>query len=478
MNDVKYDHSSEDLETHFDFSAYLEPLLGHVLAEFVEIPSMTWLILEGILIVAWQISLHVPTEVLGVLYLLFGFMLPVIVRVTHGKLRSIKADVCLVSGQLHDLYIEKELSRISPGNSFRAESEKTVLLNAPMDNSGAIESSARPTKTGSAISAFVLPVRYDPESLSDHYGHSNFPSDQHHTRFWLGAKYRREFMQGLLRKSVLLNSIYLAVMVLMFLPAVFADTERGVVVNSIILIVTLIPPVLLLYLLPDAIQDFVLTTSILNMKNKRVLENAIRRMKTRQCFLTLKIIYMMTCQVQRKDKSKTETKQETNMPSLAHSRRGQVWKKIFDMIDEDHSGSVSQDELLTHLRKMVPNLEESHIIRVMNELDEDGSGDIDFEEFMRYAAYVSGEAEEDLSREEIVKGMFELVLSDQTNRSYEPEPTLTIRELQHALAKLGQDLSADDVYNVIKDIDENGDGQLCLEEFGELLGVLEVIKEE
>jgi|MDSY01.2.fsa_nt_gb hypothetical protein len=66
-------------------------------------------------------------------------------------------------------------------------------------------------------------------------------------------------------------------------------------------------------------------------------------------------------------------------------------------------------------------------------------------------------------------------LRTETLPTEEVEPTISIPELQDALKSCGQELSADDVYNVIKDIDENGDGQLDHEEFQTLLEKLNVL---
>ena len=57
------------------------------------------------------------------------------------------------------------------------------------------------------------------------------------------------------------------------------------------------------------------------------------------------------------------------------------------------------------------------------------------------------------------------------------EEYVTIPALQNILRNCGQELSADDVYNVIKDIDENGDGQLDQEEFTSLLEKLRILSE-
>ena len=63
-----------------------------------------------------------------------------------------------------------------------------------------------------------------------------------------------------------------------------------------------------------------------------------------------------------------------------------ITKKSFDIIDKDHSGTIEETELLTVMLRIAadmgvspPSKEEVHDVFV--QLDKDGSGRIDFEEF-------------------------------------------------------------------------------------------------
>jgi hypothetical protein len=60
----------------------------------------------------------------------------------------------------------------------------------------------------------------------------------------------------------------------------------------------------------------------------------------------------------------------------------------------------------------------------------------------------------------------------------EEEDEVDIAEVELALHNMKQDLSPDDVYAVMRDMDEDGNGKLDREEFKELLLRLEVIREE
>ena len=75
---------------------------------------------------------------------------------------------------------------------------------------------------------------------------------------------------------------------------------------------TLLPSVALVNMTSDVVQDYVLVTSIHSMKNKRIIEQADRRMKTRFAFLTLKVIYMMINGTKR-DRARSQAGAESGM---------------------------------------------------------------------------------------------------------------------------------------------------------------------
>lgn len=99
-------------------------------------------------------------------------------------------------------------------------------------------------------------------------------------------------MHSVIRSCLLVNAIYLAVFILMFLPGILSE-EANLSWAAIMLLVplTLLPSVALVNMTSDVIQDFVLVTSIHSMKSNRVIEQAVRRMKTRFAFLTLKVAH-------------------------------------------------------------------------------------------------------------------------------------------------------------------------------------------
>lgn len=57
-------------------------------------------------------------------------------------------------------------------------------------------------------------------------------------------------------------------------------------------------------------------------------------------------------------------------------------RELFDDLDADHSGVLSLDELCQGLRAQGYNLSNEEVRQLMAEVDVDGNGYVDFDEFM------------------------------------------------------------------------------------------------
>lgn len=192
-----------------------------------------------------------------------------------------------------------------------------------------------------------------------------------------------------------------------------------------------------------------------------------------------------------------DTLKQRKTEAAVAMRQERVWKEIFSVFDADGGGSITRDELKGAVMKMAPqgSIGDADVDYMVSELDENNDDDISFDEFFSYSQYIMSSIASEQTEEQIAHGMFVMVDRDtpsshgsgdhgdhMVNRDIpvstedeEIEPTISIPELQEALENCGQELSADDVYNVIKDIDENGDGQLDHEEFQTLLEKLNVL---
>ena len=149
---------------------------------------------------------------------------------------------------------------------------------------------------------------------------------------------------------------------------------------------------------------------------------------------------------------------------IAQLKRRRHWRTVFDVFDGDGEGSIDIDEIKSMLTKFT---HACNVDAVLEALDTDGSGDIGFEEFFAFGlkseAQTHGEAEHEL----INKRIFDLIDEDHGG-------SISIDELHEVFVRLGQNVSMDDVYNIVSDIDEDGDGTLDAEEFSILLHRLHI----
>ena len=58
------------------------------------------------------------------------------------------------------------------------------------------------------------------------------------------------------------------------------------------------------------------------------------------------------------------------------------WRTIFNLFDVDGDQSITHEELGIVLRSMGQNPSQKELVDMIGEMDEDGSGTVDFEEFV------------------------------------------------------------------------------------------------
>ncbi|XP_019149712.1 PREDICTED: calcium-dependent protein kinase SK5-like [Ipomoea nil] len=130
-------------------------------------------------------------------------------------------------------------------------------------------------------------------------------------------------------------------------------------------------------------------------------------------------------------------------------------KELFRMIDTDNSGTITFDELKEGLRRVGSELMESEIKDLMDAADVDNSGTIDYGEFLAATVHLNK-----LEREENLLSAFSFF--DKDGSGY-----ITIDELQQACKEFG--LSELNLDEMIKEIDQDNDGQIDYGEFAAMM---------
>ena len=94
------------------------------------------------------------------------------------------------------------------------------------------------------------------------------------------------------------------------------------------------------------------------------------------------------------------------------------------------------------------------IRKMVAEVDRDGSGTVDFEEFLSMMTIKMGQRD---SREEMIKA-FRLFDDDETG-------SITFKNLKRVAKELGETLADEELQEMIDEADRDGDGEVSQEEF-------------
>ncbi|RDY01991.1 Calmodulin-like protein 8 [Mucuna pruriens] len=133
-------------------------------------------------------------------------------------------------------------------------------------------------------------------------------------------------------------------------------------------------------------------------------------------------------------------------------------KEAFGLFDKDGDGCITVEELATVIRSLDQNPTEEELQDMINEVDADGNGTIEFVEFLNLMAKKMKEtdAEEDL------KEAFKVFDKDQNGY-------ISASELRHVMINLGEKLTDEEVEQMIKEADLDGDGQVNYDEFVKMM---------
>ncbi|CAL9170672.1 calmodulin-3-like [Musa acuminata AAA Group] len=130
------------------------------------------------------------------------------------------------------------------------------------------------------------------------------------------------------------------------------------------------------------------------------------------------------------------------------------FKEAFSLFDKDGDGCITTKELGTVMRSLGQNPTEAELQDMINEVDADGNGTIDFPEFLNLMARKM----KDTDSEEELKEAFRVFDKDQNG-------FISAAELRHVMTNLGEKLTDEEVDEMIREADVDGDGQINYDEF-------------
>ncbi|KAK8381316.1 hypothetical protein O3P69_018420 [Scylla paramamosain] len=136
-------------------------------------------------------------------------------------------------------------------------------------------------------------------------------------------------------------------------------------------------------------------------------------------------------------------------------------RKAFESFDMDGKGYITPETVGTILRMMGVKISEKNLQEVIAETDEDGSGELEFEEFCSLAAKFLIEEDEEALKAELREAFR---IYDKGGDGY-----ITTGTLKEILKELDNRLTEADLDGIIEEVDEDGSGTLDFDEFMEMM---------
>jgi calmodulin len=134
--------------------------------------------------------------------------------------------------------------------------------------------------------------------------------------------------------------------------------------------------------------------------------------------------------------------------------RRKEYKDAFEMFDKNKDGVITTKELANIMRSLNQDPTEEELNEMIEEVDLDKNGEVDFEEFITLMNRRSRETD----IEEDVLNAFKVFDKDGNG-------LISVTELRHIMMTLGDQLTEEEIDDMLKEADNDGDGYINYEEF-------------
>ncbi|XP_030765126.1 calmodulin-A-like isoform X2 [Sitophilus oryzae] len=133
-------------------------------------------------------------------------------------------------------------------------------------------------------------------------------------------------------------------------------------------------------------------------------------------------------------------------------------REVFTIFDKEGIGMISTKELGMVMKALGQNPTEAELLDIIEEVDIDGNGLIDFEEFVAAMKKIM----KDCDNEDDIKAAFRVF--DKEGKGY-----ISSDDLRDIIVSLGEKFTQEEYDEMIRAVDLDGDGLVTLEDFMELM---------
>lgn len=148
--------------------------------------------------------------------------------------------------------------------------------------------------------------------------------------------------------------------------------------------------------------------------------------------------------------------------SSVRAQQERELKEVFDLFYTDGDGHVDVKEMKALFLSLGNDLSEEKVREIVHELDVDGNGTIEFDEFRDG---IMRRQVRHLSTREVVQTVFAMIDTD-------GDGSITMTEFRRHMRSnraLNAGLSDEDLDTLVREMDVNGDGSVDMEEFAQML---------
>ena len=138
---------------------------------------------------------------------------------------------------------------------------------------------------------------------------------------------------------------------------------------------------------------------------------------------------------------------------LSDQQRTDV-REAFDLFDTEGSGTIDIKELKVAIRALGFEPKKEEIKKMIAEIDKEGSGKLSYNDFLTLMTVKMAEKD---TKEEILKA-FRLFDDDETG-------TISFKNLKRVAKELGENLTDEELQEMLDEADRDGDGEVNQDEF-------------
>lgn len=145
-------------------------------------------------------------------------------------------------------------------------------------------------------------------------------------------------------------------------------------------------------------------------------------------------------------------------------------RDAFNIFDKDKDGSITRDELKSVMLSLGLNPSETEIMDMIDSADIDKNGVIDINEFINLMPSLTGDSSFAAPKPNSRKSKKAISEQEELRRAFnefdvDGDGHISPEELNRVMESIGEKLTADEIKVIIKEVDNNDDGQIDFNEF-------------